>query len=242
MKEIKRVSVTTQVIDSIRESILDGQFTIHQKLPSELKLCEMLNVSRSTVREAIRTLQAEGYVELVAGKGAFVRDNQKHDYETIRKWFIESAPNLRDSTEVREAFEPLQARMAIQRGTEEELAELRRIHQAFIDANKENNVSALASLDEQFHTQICIMAHNGLLEKINMLSIMELRKYRLLSISVKESSENTIVEHGLILKAMEEKDQNRVTTAMLAHLGSSMADIEKVLAGQDNPSPAKGQE
>lgn len=233
MKEIKRVSITTQVIDSIRESILNGQFAIHEKLPSELKLCEMLNVSRSTVREAMRSLQAEGYIEQIPGRGSFVRDNQKHDYETIRKWFIESAPNLRDSTEVREAFEPLQARLAIQRGTEEELEKLKQIHQEFIDANAENNVSVLASMDEQFHTQICLMAHNALLEKINMLSIMELRKYRLLSISVKESSENTIIEHGLILKAIEERDQNRATTAMLAHLGSSMEDINKVVVGQD---------
>ena len=232
MKEIKRVSVTTQVVDSIRESIINGQFAIHEKLPSELKLCELLNVSRSTVREAMRSLQAEGYIEQIAGRGSFVRDNQSHDYDTIRNWFIESAPNLRDSTEVREAFEPLQARMAIQRGTKEELEELKRIHLAFIEANKENNVSLLATLDEQFHTQICIMAHNALLEKINMLSIMELRKYRLLSISVKKSSENTVIEHGLILKAIEEKDTNRVTTAMLAHLGSSMADINKVLVGQ----------
>ncbi|WP_320128235.1 FadR/GntR family transcriptional regulator [uncultured Sphaerochaeta sp.] len=232
MKEIKRVSVTTQVVDSIRDSIINGQFAIHEKLPSELKLCELLNVSRSTVREAMRSLQAEGYIEQIAGRGSFVRDNQKHDYETIRNWFIESAPNLRDSTEVREAFEPLQARMAIQRGTEEELKELQRIHQEFVKATKENNVSALASLDEQFHTQICVMAHNALLEKINMLSIMELRKYRLLSISVKTSSENTVMEHGLILKAIEEKDTNRVTTAMLAHLGSSMSDINKVLEGQ----------
>lgn len=232
MKEIKRVSVTTQVVDSIRESIINGQFAIHEKLPSELKLCELLNVSRSTVREAMRSLQAEGYIEQIAGRGSFVRDNQSHDYDTIRNWFIESAPNLRDSTEVREAFEPLQARMAIQRGTKEELEELKRIHRAFIQATKENNVSLLATLDEKFHTQICIMAHNALLEKINMLSIMELRKYRLLSISVKKSSENTVIEHGLILKAIEEKDTNRVTTAMLAHLGSSMADINKVLVGQ----------
>jgi GntR family transcriptional repressor for pyruvate dehydrogenase complex len=42
MKEIKRISVTTQVIDSIRESILQGSYPVGTKLPPEVKLCEML--------------------------------------------------------------------------------------------------------------------------------------------------------------------------------------------------------
>ncbi|MFA6784551.1 MAG: FadR/GntR family transcriptional regulator [Sphaerochaeta sp.] len=232
MKEIKRIPVTTQVIDSIKESIINGSYSIGSKLPPEIKLCEMLNVSRSTVREAMRSLQAEGYVELVAGKGAFVRDNQSHDYDTVRTWFIESAPSLKDSTEVREALETLQIKMAVKRGTPEELEELKAIHQRFIEENKDNNVPALAALDEQFHTQICKMAHNPLLSKINILTAMELKKYRILSISVKSSSENTIREHELILHALEERDTQKASAYMLAHLGSSLSDINKVLDGQ----------
>lgn len=232
MKEIKRISVTTQVIDSIRESILQGSYPVGSKLPPEVKLCEMLSVSRSTVREAMRSLQAEGYVELISGKGAFVKDNQGHDYDAIRSWFIEVAPTLKDTTEVREALETLQVRMAIKRGSNEELEVLQQIHEQFIEENKVSNVTALAELDEQFHTQICRMAHNPLLLKINQLMAMELKRYRLMSISVKTSSDNTIREHELIIKAIEERDNQKAAAYMLAHLGSSLADINKVLEGQ----------
>ncbi len=232
MKTIQRISVTTQVIDSIKDSILNGTYPVGSKLPAEVRLCEMLSVSRSTVREAIRSLQAEGYVQIISGKGAFVRDNQSHEYEAIRSWFIEVAPTLKDTTEVREALETLQVRMAVKRGTEEELDRLKEIHRLFVEENKENNVAALASLDEQFHTQICQMAHNPLLTKINVLLAMELKRYRLMSISVKISSDNTIREHELILNALEEREAQKAAAYMLAHLGSSLADINKVLEGQ----------
>ncbi len=219
-------------MDSIKESIIEGKYPIGSKLPPEVKLCEILHVSRSTVREAMRTLQSEGFVELVAGKGAFVLNNQADDYNAIRSWFIESAPNLKDSTEVREALETLQVAKAIKRGTTEELEELKAIHQQFIEENKSNNVSALADLDEQFHTQICDMAHNALLSKINVLTTHDLRKYRYMSISVKTNSDNTIREHELIIRAIEERDPHKASAYMLAHLGSSLADINKVLEGQ----------
>ncbi len=195
----------------------------------------MLSVSRSTVREAMRSLQAEGYVELISGKGgAFVRDNQSHDYDAIRSWFIESAPpTLKDTTDVREALETVQVRMAVSRATDEEVAQLEMIHQNFIAQNAQANVAALAALDEEFHTQICRMSHNPLLLKINELLAMELKRYRLMSISVKTSSENTIREHELIITALKERDTQKAAAYMLAHLGgSSLADINKVLEGQ----------
>jgi GntR family transcriptional repressor for pyruvate dehydrogenase complex len=232
MKSIKRVSVTKQVVESVKESIISGQFTVGEKLPAEVKLCELLKVSRSSIREAMQALQVEGYVELIPGRGAFVRDNQSHDYNTVRKWFIESVPTLEDYTEVREAIEPLAVRMAIQRSTEEEIQALLDIHQEFIDAEKENNVSLMANLDEKFHTQIIVMAHNVLLSKINSLLASELKKYRVMSISVKEHSDNTIQEHGMICKSIKMRDARLATSAMLKHLEMTLSDMNKVIHDQ----------
>lgn len=231
MKTIKRVSVTKQVVESIKESIINGQFIVGEKLPTEAKLCEILNVSRSSIREAMQALQVEGYVELISGRGAFVRDNQSHDYDTVRKWFIESTPTLEDYTEVREAIEPLAIRMAIQRGTEEELDELLGIHNSFILAEEEKNISMMAKLDELFHSHIVTMAHNTLLSKINSLIAADLKKYRVMSISVKDQSENTIEEHELICKSIKTRDPQLATSAMMNHLGMTLSDMKKVVQG-----------
>jgi GntR family transcriptional repressor for pyruvate dehydrogenase complex len=231
MKTIQRVSVITQIAESIRDSIVNGQFHIGDKLPSEAKLCEVLTVSRSSLREALRQLQAEGYVELRAGRGAFVRDNQRHDYDTVRRWFIAATPNLEDFTEVREAVEPLAVRMAIKRGTEHEFRILEKIHEDFIAANKERNVSALANLDEKFHTQIVTMAHNSLLSRINDLLNSELKEYRVRSISVKKTSDNTVREHRRILMCIKKRDTKAASSAMLFHLDMSLNDMRKVVDG-----------
>jgi len=236
MKTVKRVSVTKQVAESIKESIISGHFAVGEKLPPEVKLCELLNVSRSSIREAMQALQVEGYVELIAGRGAFVRDNESHDYNTVRKWFIESAPTLEDYTEVREAIEPLAIRMAIQRGTKEELNELIKIHKAFIDAEAVNNVSLMASLDEKFHSQIVTMAHNTLLSKINSLLTADLKKYRVMSISLKDNSDNTIKEHELICESIQTRDPRLATSAMLKHLDMTLTEMNKVVHGMKEES------
>lgn len=218
MEKIVRIPVTQQVVSAIKDSILQGQFFVGQKLPSEMKLCEMLNVSRSSIREAMRVLQAEGYLELVAGKGAVVIDNKSHDYNTVRKWFDESASQLKDYTEIREVLEPLAVKLAIQRGTKKEMEKLVSIHQAFIDAEKEYNVTLLADLDARFHSTIAEMGHNGLLTKMNALLIEQLRTYRIRSISSERTAVHTIKEHQKIIDAMQKRDIDGAQHAMLDHL------------------------
>jgi GntR family transcriptional repressor for pyruvate dehydrogenase complex len=227
MKEVKRVPVTTQIVESIKESIVSGQFSFGDKLPTEGKLCGLLKASRSSIREALRQLQAEGYVELLPGRGAFVRDNQSHDYNTVRRWFVDASPNLRDFTEVREALEPLAVRMAIERGTAAECKLLQKIHEDFKAAAKENNISTLAALDEKFHTQIMIMAHNSLLSSISELLNSKLKEYRIRSISMKESSNNTVREHNKILACIIKKDSRAATDAMRSHLEAVKKELRQ---------------
>ena len=58
MKEIQRISITDAVVENMKELIESGEYEAGQKLPTEAKLCEMLKVSRTSVREAFRVLQA----------------------------------------------------------------------------------------------------------------------------------------------------------------------------------------
>lgn len=233
MKEITRVSVTTQIVESIKESIENNQFPIGEKLPSEMKLCELMNVSRSSVREAVRELQAQGFLELKPGKGAFVRSKRPYNnYDTIREWFISSAPNLEDYTEVRMAIEPYAVALACKRATETERSMLKEIHINFIEGNKTHDPAQLATLDEQFHTQILIMSHNSLIITISELLMKALKKYRLLSITAQNNSDNTIEEHERILSAILEQDTAKAQQAMQFHLNRVEQRIVS-LAGDD---------
>ncbi|MCR5291024.1 MAG: FadR family transcriptional regulator [Treponema sp.] len=233
MKAITRVSVTTQIVDSIKESIENGQFPVGEKLPAELALCEIMHVSRSSVREALYQLQAEGYVELKAGKGAFVRSSKPYDsYDAIRQWFVSNAPNLEDYTEIRLAIGPLAASLACERGTAKELQQLEHIHEQFVAANSKNDVPLLAQLDEQFHTQILIMSHNTLLQKLSELLLKELKQYRMMSIKAKKNSDNTVDEHVQILVAIKKRDKLEAQKAMLFHLNKARDGISSFVTGK----------
>jgi len=79
MAAIKRTTVTEQASEEIRKYLLSGELKTGDKLATETELSVMLGVGRSTVREAIRILQAMGYVELRPGKGAFAAVTTEED-------------------------------------------------------------------------------------------------------------------------------------------------------------------
>ena len=72
MKSIEKVSVVQLAETEIKKYILSEQVKIGDKLPSEKKFCEELGIARGSVREALRLLQAKGYLEISHGKGAVV--------------------------------------------------------------------------------------------------------------------------------------------------------------------------
>lgn len=236
MKPINRIPVTTQIAESIKDSIIKGQFKIGEKLPAEQKLCDILGVSRSSIREAMKELQAQGFVELKSGRGAFVRDNQPHDYESLRNWFIESAPSLEEFNQVRQSIEPSVVALAAKNATKKEIQELKDLHEKFIFANIENNTSKLANLDEQFHTQIIKMAHNSIFTQINKLVVVGLRKYRIKAIALKENSSNTIKEHERIYNAIEQRNIEESKSAMIDHLQMSKTEMFQIMEGLKEPS------
>ena len=236
MKTITRIPVTAQIVDAIKEAVKEGQFPVGKKLPAELTLCKMMNVSRSSVREALYQLQAQGYVELKSGKGAFVKSGSPdNNREAIRQWFISSAPNLEECMEVRFAIAPLAASLAAEKGTDKEVEELSYIHAQFIEANKEQSIPRLVSLDEQFHTQILEMTHNKLLKQISELLLKELKQYRMMSITAKKNSDNTVAEHFAVLQAIRRKNKDEAQKAMILHLAEARKGINTVIQNKKEP-------
>lgn len=230
MKTITRIPITAQVVEALKEAIKEKQFPVGKKLPAELSLCKMLNVSRSSLREALYQLQAQGYVELKTGKGAFVRSiSPDNNHEAIRQWFIASAPNLEECMEIRSAIDPLSASLACTKGSEDEIKRLIYIHNQFVQANHDHDIPRLVSLDEQFHSQILEMTHNKLLKHISELLLKELKQYRLMSISAKENSDNTVTEHLAVLEAIRNRNKDDAQKAMMFHLNKAREGINAVI-------------
>ncbi|MBK5200557.1 MAG: FadR family transcriptional regulator [Spirochaetaceae bacterium] len=225
MKNEPKIPIAKQVSSSIKDSIIKGEYKIGEKLPAETKLSELLGVSRSSIREALMELQAQGFVELKAGRGAFVYDNKPHDYQSLKQWFIESAPTLEEYNQVRRSIEPNVAFYASINGTVKEKEELMKIHLSFVSAESEANVAKLAKLDEEFHSCIFKMSHNSVFIQMNQFLNIGLKQYRVKSIAFKENSLNTVKEHGAICMAIVQGNSEEAQKYMINHLNVSDSEI-----------------
>lgn len=225
---ITRVSVTDEISRRIREMIESGTYSLGDKLPTEMELREQFGVGRSSVREALRILQAYGLVELRPGTGAFVASVTERSEEAIRSWFIEKETELDEMMEVRMAVEPLAVRLAIDKASMDEIEEIEAIHDRFAKAVENSDPLELATLDEAFHTAIISASHNSLLIKINQLLVDAFREYRTKAFGIPENIVDALGPHGTIVEGLMEKDRRKGEKGMQEHLRISLEDIGKV--------------
>ena len=164
-QEIQKISITDSVVQALSQRIYSGQYKPGEKISTELQLCEELGVSRTCLREAFRVLQALGLVTVYRGRGAYVSENLPSDENT--SWYDDTDAEFYDFIEVRMAIEPLSTQLAIERSTDEQIAELDTIHKSFLEAVDHKDMTKLIMLDELFHTTIVQMSGNKLLVNIN---------------------------------------------------------------------------
>ena len=226
MKEIHRISITDAVVDSLKELIESGKYSIGEKLPTESRLCDMLKVSRTTVREAMRVIQALGYVNLLPGKGAFVAS-----YTPVTNsdnWYNVEDAKFNDFMEVRMAIETLSVRLSVERSSPKQVQELEQIHKFFLDANKSKDLVRLIMLDELFHTKIISFTKNQLLININKQLLESFRKYRGDSFMNNEVYANAVEPHARILFCFQTKNALLAVQEMRKHLEITSKDMKTI--------------
>src|SRR5882724_7376983 len=155
-------NVHSQVADRIGALIVRGDVLPGDPLPSEVKICEMLDVSRTVVREAIRTLTGKGLVESRAKSGTRVRPPQQWNQldPDVLRWRLEASDMdsyLAKLFQLRCAVEPAAAALAATRAGEEDLALIRTAYEGMAAAKvNEKFVEA----DIAFHQSIYFATRN----------------------------------------------------------------------------------
>lgn len=232
MKSIERVPVVQQVVSNIQEFISSGAVKVGQKLPTEKELCEELAVGRSTLREALRILQANNLVEIKPGRGAFVAHTKKPDPDNILEWFAQNEVELKDCLEVRTAIEPLSIKLAIARCTDADIAQLTKIHVLFVEAVEKHNVAAIAKYDERFHNLIVEKSNNKLLISINKKVSEYILVFRSKTFQIEQNAQHAIEPHSNIMKALEERDVDAGELFMRKHLQRVFEDMTKMIVNK----------
>lgn len=153
-----------QVIDYIRQEILLGNLAVGMRLPAERNLSETLNISRNSVREALRIMEIMGTVVSVRGSGHYISNNfEGMLIESLSMMFMLNELTFKQISQLRYALEMRSFALAIQNITEEDLQELQSIILLLDDGpSEEENVI----LDKKLHYTIARASGNQLFVQI----------------------------------------------------------------------------
>lgn len=152
-------SLSEQAANQIMDMILvEKRFQSGDKLPNEMELAQELQISRVTLREAVRILCTRGYVEIQRGRGTFVTSNTSMPSGAAFSQLTNMAVSNRDQLEVRLMFEPTTAYYAAKRATREEIQiikDLRLKIEEVISQGKSRQ-----EYEQSFHNAIALASHN----------------------------------------------------------------------------------
>lgn len=222
LKPIKTKKIYEEIIEQIKQLILDGHLKPGDKLPSERNLVDSFKVSRSSIREALSALEMMGLVEVRTGEGAYIRRLQANSMNTSFHWLLSLEREcVLELLEVRRMIEVQAVEYATKRATDQELQQLERV----LDSMKLNlhiQGSPWEEADHQFHYTIAKATHNSITIRL-MDTISDHLQY-LIRISRsklyegKYTPELLYQEHVDIFEAIAERDSLKAKENMLKHL------------------------
>ena len=163
--EVKRMRSSDDIVDQIRDAILSGQLKSGDRLPNERDLCVVFGVSRATLREGLRTLEALGAIEIRPGAagGIFAAEPQADQVGAALEALLRFRHvTARELAEFRTSFEGETAHWAAQRASDDDIERLREIAHRFaaLAEDAEAPWRTLAETDIAFHEAVAEAAKN----------------------------------------------------------------------------------
>ncbi|MDY4078108.1 MAG: FadR/GntR family transcriptional regulator [Clostridium sp.] len=213
---IKNVKVYEIIMNQIKDIVRSGELKRGDKLPSERDLALKLNVSRTSVREAIKALETLGLIESKHGEGNYIRsDFEDILLEPLSIVFMLIGSDKNEILQLRNAIEPEVAKIAAENITNDEIEKLEDIIEKL---SKTKDSKECASLDKEFHYTIAKASKNHLLSTIIFSVSSLIEEYIDESKIYDDKKEEVIKEHRKILKALKEHNKDEAFNEAKRHL------------------------
>ena len=210
-RALSRSVLADQVKDRILEGILGGQYQPDARIV-ETQVARELNTSQAPVREALRALEALGFVEITPFKGARLRRPTRRE--------------ILEAYAVRSALESLGARLAVPRMTQDDLDELAGYCQAMQVAAQAGDGHGVAEADAKFHGRLLELADNGTLLKVWRSLEPFLRTYITLVVPGADPAWSADL-HVPILAALRRRQPEEVVEALERHFLDASANMAR---------------
>lgn len=230
--QIERKRLADQVADQLMELIADGRLKPGDRLPSELELMKQFQVGRSSIREAIGALSLIGLITVKPGQGTHVADFSAEGIGKRIGLIGIGREKISELVEARIELECAIVRLAAERATEVDLAEIRSKHEKLKMALSKDDEPITSDLE--FHLAVARSCHNSVLIRF----LMELRQpiYHWMKQKAKYDWGYAPVydQHEAIVKAIENRDGDRAEEALKSHLRSAGERLITAMQAEDD--------
>lgn len=224
-------SVHSQVADRIGMIIIRGEIVPGEALPSELRLCEMLDVSRPVIREAMRILAGKGLIESRPKSGTRVRSPEtwSHLDPDVLRWRLACADTedyLRKLFALRYAVEPAAAAIAAEAASETDCTA---IATALAGMEAATDNAAFVKADIAFHKAIYMATRNELFWPIAQMLEISLRQSFAIA-ATGDHRPRALAEHRTVLERIRARDPEGARAATAVLLANSVQDLDRLQA------------
>jgi DNA-binding GntR family transcriptional regulator len=200
---IARQSLHEAIVARVRDMIIEGELTPGTRI-HEGNLGGKLGVSRTPLREALKFLASEGLVELSPGRGAVVRQF--------------SAKDVYDSLVVLGALEGLAGRLACEQATDEDIREVRRLHDHMMEMYASRDRLPYFKLNQNIHSAILRLTKNEALAYVHGTLQARLRRIRYIGNEGPEKWAAAVADHEEIISALEARDAEHLSKVLTVHM------------------------
>ena len=223
-KPVKKTRVYEEIVVKIKDMLENGRLKSGDQLPGERELSEVFQVSRSSVREALRTLETQGFLESRQGDGTYIASNPVESLVSpLASVIFSEKDSQMELFEMRRLIEPQLAYLAAERATQEEIAMMEQalVLQEEAVARGETGTD----VDKSFHYIMAKATKNKVLLRLTDSMRDLLAESRDKYLQVEGRPGKSISRHRQVLDAIKARDGELAAQVMLEHV----VDIEECL-------------
>ncbi len=222
-------------LDLLGITILSGRYAVGASLPPEPLLCDELGVSRTVVREAIKSLVAKGLLSTGPKVGTRVLPDAHWNWfdPDVVAWQAQCGLTpefLKDLQELRRVVEPAAVRLAAERATAEDIALIEEAYEGMKNAVEQGG--DYVSHDMRFHQGLLQASHNRMLIQMSKALNALLRTSFEISTRIKDSTKNSLPLHRAVLNAVIAHEPAKAERAVMVLIEGARQDIEQVLSSR----------
>jgi len=222
---IKKRSVSDEVFEQIKQQIISGHWAAGDKIPSEMELARMFDVSRVSIREAIHRLVGMGVLYVRRGEGTYVSEIFPKDYfNTLLPILMVERTNLIEMLEFRSILEVQTIKLACRRADQDDIDRLEKTV-ANMKMNRGDNIK-FAAEDLNFHLYLALATNNSVIVKVNAI-LHDMLKTAMEEVVELTGFDEGIYYHKKILDAVRNRDEEAAAELMSEHIEVTVKKIKE---------------